>query len=245
MGYAIRIEAFEGPLDLLLYLIRKNEMDIYDIPIAQVTRQYLDYIEVLKMLDLEIAGDFLVMAATLMQIKARMLLPSPVLEEEEDPRLELVRKLEEYQLFRHAAENLADREELYTHYYLRETGPGPVTIRDSDEQVVDVSLFDLLTAYQQALERIREEGRYRVSGSEVKLTDQIEYLRDLLQADERISLMDALSRLDNRLVMVVTLVAVLELARLAEVGLEQPDLYGDIWLTRRSPAAAFSGGIPS
>ena len=244
MGYSVRIEAFEGPLDLLIYLIRKNEMDIYDIPVAQVTQQYLDYLEVLKLLDLEVAGDFLVMASTLMQIKARMLLPVPAVEEEEeDPRLELVRQLEEYQLFRQAAEDLAGREEQYTHYYLRESGPGPVQLPDMEEMVVDVSLFDLLSAYKQALDRIKEEGRYRVTGPEVKLTDQIEYLRGLLQKEERISLMEALAKLDNRLAMVVTLVAVLELARLAEVGLEQPDLYGDIWLTRRSPTIAFSKGI--
>lgn len=173
MSYAVRIEAFEGPLDLLLYLIRKAEMDIYDIPIAQVTQQYLDYIDVMQGLDLEVAGDFLVMAATLMQIKARMLLPSPAVEED-DPRLELVRQLEEYQLFRQAANDLAEREEEYTQYYLRESGPGPVDLPESDELIIDVSLFDLLSAFHQATERVKEEGRYSVSGPEVKLADQFE-----------------------------------------------------------------------
>ena len=242
MSYAVRIEAFEGPLDLLLYLIRKAEMDIYDIPIAQVTQQYLDYIDVMQLLDLEVAGDFLVMAATLMQIKARMLLPStPV--EEDDPRLDLVRQLEEYQLFRQAASDLAEREEEYTHYYLRESGPGPVDLPESDELVIDVSLFDLLSAFHQAIERVKEEGRYSVSGPEVKLADQVEFLRGILSNQERVSLLETLSQLDTRLAMVVTIVAVLELARLAEVGLEQTDLYGDIWLTRKTPRLSFTRGL--
>ncbi len=242
MSYAVRIEAFEGPLDLLLYLIRKAEMDIYDIPIAQVTQQYLDYIDVMQLLDLEVAGDFLVMAATLMQIKARMLLPSPAVEEE-DPRLELVRQLEEYKLFRQAANDLAEREEEYTQYYLRESGPGPVDLPESDELVIDVSLYDLLSAFHQAIERVKEEGRYSVSGPEVKLADQVEYLREVLSTQERVSLLETLSHLDTRLAMVVTIVAVLELARLAEVSLEQTDLYGDIWLTRKTPNISFTRGL--
>lgn len=242
MSYAVRIEAFEGPLDLLLYLIRKAEMDIYDIPIAQVTQQYLDYIDVMQGLDLEVAGDFLVMAATLMQIKARMLLPSPAVEED-DPRLELVRQLEEYQLFRQAANDLAEREEEYTQYYLRESGPGPVDLPESDELIIDVSLFDLLSAFHQATERVKEEGRYSVSGPEVKLADQVEYLREVLSTQKRVSLLEILSRLDTRLAMVVTIVAVLELARLAEVSLEQTDLYGDVWLTRKTPNISFTRGL--
>jgi chromatin segregation and condensation protein Rec8/ScpA/Scc1 (kleisin family) len=143
------------------------------------------------------------------------------------------------------AEDLAGREDLYTHYYLRESGPGPVKLPDPDEVIVDVSLFDLLTAYQQALESIKDEGRYRVSGPEVKLADQVEYLRAMINENERVSLMEALKQLDNRLAMVVTLVAVLELARLAEIRLEQPDLYGDIWLIRGTPTVTFDGGIAS
>jgi segregation and condensation protein A len=242
MGYAVRIEAFEGPLDLLLFLIRKNEMDIHDIPIAHITRQYLDYVEVMQLLDLELAGDFLVMAATLMQIKARMLLPSEALEDEEDPRLELVRQLEEYQLYRKAAETLAEREDTYANYFLRESGPGPVDLPDSEEIVLDVTLFDLLQAYQMALERIREEGQYQVHGPEVKVTDQIEYLRGLLGGTDRLSLMEILMRFDNRLAMVVTIVAVLELARLGELSMEQSELYGDLWLNRSTPAVNLQPG---
>ncbi len=242
MGYAVRIEAFEGPLDLLLFLIRKNEMDIHDIPIAHITRQYLDYIEVMQLLDLELAGDFLVMAATLMQIKARMLLPSQALEDEDDPRLELVRQLEEYQLYRKAAETLQERENTYANYFLRESGPGPVDLPEADEIVLDVTLFDLLQAYHEALERIQEEGRYEVQGPEVKVSDQIEYLRGLLAGSERLSFLEILTGFNNRMVMVVTIVAVLELARLGELSMEQAELYGDLWLNRKTPAFTFQPG---
>ena len=243
MGYAVRIEAFEGPLDLMLFLIRKNEMDIHDIPIAHITRQYLDYIDVMQLLDLELAGDFLVMAATLMQIKARMLLPSQIIDEEgEDPRLELVRQLEEYQVFRRAAETLADREETYANYYLRESGPGPIDLPETDDILLDVTLFDLLQSYQAALERIQEEGRYQIHGPVVKVADQIEYLRGLLSGSERLNLMDILMRFDNRLAMVVTIVAILELARLGELSMEQSELYGDLWLNRKTPAVNFQHG---
>jgi len=242
MGYAVRIEAFEGPLDLLLFLIRKNEMDIHDIPIAHITRQYLDYIEVMQLLDLELAGDFLVMAASLMQIKARLLLPSQALEDEDDPRLELVRQLEEYQLYRKAAETLQERESTYANYFLRESGPGPVELPESDEMVPDVTLFDLLQSYQEAIERIQDEGRYQVQGPEVKVSDQIVFLRDLLAGSERLSLVEILTGFDNRLAMVVTIVAVLELARLGELSLEQAELYGDLWLNRRTPTLTFQPG---
>jgi segregation and condensation protein A len=239
MSYAVRIEAFEGPLDLLLFLIRKNEMEISDIPIAQITQQYLAYLDVMKMLDLEVAGDFLVVAATLMQIKARMLLPTPTGFEEEDPRAELVQQLEEYRLFKQAAQELAERESTYIHYFLREAGPGPVELPEEDaEGMLDVSLFDLLQAFQDALERIREEGRYQVTGPEVKLTDQIEFLRSLLAGSKRIDFFEVLVKMDHRMAMVVTLVAVLELARLGELSVEQPEPYGPIHLVRRTPPVA-------
>jgi segregation and condensation protein A len=242
LGYAVRIEAFEGPLDLLLFLIRKNEVEVYDIPISEITQQYLDYIDVMQMLDLEVAGDFLVMAATLMQIKARMLLPRTAEEDEEDPRLELVRQLEEYQLFKKAAEQLADREAEYVDYYLRAGGPGPVELPESEEMVADVTLFDLLRVFHEAIERVKEEGRYQVTGPEVKVADQIEWLRGELSRGERLGFSEMLAGLASRLAMVVTLVAVLELARLGEIRIDQPDLYGEIWLEPLTPAIDLSGG---
>jgi segregation and condensation protein A len=236
VGYAVHIEAFEGPLDLLLFLIRKNEMDIYDIPIAQITQQYLSYLDVMKMLDLEVAGDFLVVAATLMQIKARMLLPTTIGELEEDPRLQLVQQLEEYQMFKRAAEELAERESIYIHYFLREAGPGPVDLPEEGEAVIDVTLFDLLRAFHEALERIKEEGRYQVTGPDIRVSDQLIFLRGLLAAGSPIDFFEVLYRLDTRMAMVVTLVAVLELARLGEVRVEQAETYGRIWLTPCTPA---------
>jgi segregation and condensation protein A len=236
VGYAVRIEAFEGPLDLLLYLIRKNEMEIHEIPIAQITQQYLDYLDVMKLLDLEVAGDFLLMAATLMQIKARTLLPVHDEDEEEDPRLDLVRQLQEYQMYKKAAETLADRESEYVNYFLRESGPGPVEMPEAEEVMLDVTLFDLLRVFHDALERVRDEGRYEVVGPEVKVADQINFLRQLFDQEERVAFSEALGMLATRMAMVVTLVAVLELARLGELRIDQPDMYGEIWLVRSGPA---------
>ena len=158
MGYAIKLERFEGPLDLLLHLIQRDEVDIYDIPIANITRQYLEYIELMRMLDLEIAGEFLVMAATLMRIKAKMLLPTPPPGEEEeiDPRDELVQRLLEYRQFKEASATLKDREERRRLSYERgrvpddeDTGPLPLA---------PATLFHLLDALNRVLARLPLDG---------------------------------------------------------------------------------------
>ncbi|MDH5769016.1 MAG: segregation/condensation protein A, partial [Nitrospirota bacterium] len=150
--YNIRIPVFEGPFDLLLHLIRENKIDIYDIPIAVITHQYLEYIEMMKELNLEIAGDFLVMAATLIHIKSRMLLPpdeeAPP-EELEDPRLQLVRRLVEYQAFKESALNLKEREETWLKVFHREL---QLDEPDGELYLFDVNLFDLLNAFKKILD---------------------------------------------------------------------------------------------
>ena len=157
--YAIRLEVFEGPLDLLLYLIRRDEIDIYDIPIESVTRQYNDYLGLMKMLDLDIAGEFLVMSATLMMIKSRMLLPveeRPELEEDEDdPRMDLVRQLLEYKKFKEAADHLDLLEAAQQNVFTREDEHLELG-KDASLGLRDVGIFDLLAAFNQALERLQE-----------------------------------------------------------------------------------------
>ncbi|MBU1852515.1 MAG: segregation/condensation protein A, partial [Candidatus Omnitrophica bacterium] len=158
MSYKVKLEIFEGPLDLLLYLIKKSELDIYDIPIASITEQYLEYLELMRMLDLNIAGEFLVMAATLIHIKSKMLLPveeKEVLpEEEEDPREELVRRLLEYKRFKEAAGVLQDlegqRKEMFTKV-------GTVGPEDSGQQFFEASLFDLITALTRVLKDVPKD----------------------------------------------------------------------------------------
>ena len=157
MSYKVKLEVFEGPLDLLLYLIKKNEIDIYDIPIAEITEQYLEYLELMRMLDLNIAGEFLVMAAKLIHIKSKILLPpeeKEVLpEEEEDPREELVRRLLEYKRFKEVAGVLQDLEGQRKKMFTRATSVEP----GSEEKFFEASLFDLITALTRVLKDVPKE----------------------------------------------------------------------------------------
>ena len=156
--YNVQLDVFEGPLDLLLYLIKRDELDIYDIPIERVTRQYMEYLNIMRMLDLNIAGEFLVMSATLMMIKSRMLLPvdeRPELEEEEDdPRWDLVKQLVEYKKFKDAAGHLEGLELMQQNAFLREDDTGVEYGSDPGASLKDVSIFDLIAAFNTALEKV-------------------------------------------------------------------------------------------
>src|SRR3990172_11137747 len=159
-AYSIKLPVFEGPFDLLLHLIKENKIDIYDIPIALITRQYLEYIELMKELDLEIAGEFLVMASTLVHIKSRMLLPvedTLDTEEPEDPRLELVQKLLEYQAFREAALGLKEREEERQGIFTRSPMPEPEEGEEEQQPLFYINLFDLLNAFRSMLDKAPAE----------------------------------------------------------------------------------------
>ncbi|MFZ3013674.1 MAG: segregation/condensation protein A, partial [Nitrospira sp.] len=157
LPYQVRIENFEGPLDLLLHLIKKNEINIYDIPVAMIARQYLEYLEAMEELNLNVAGDFLVMAATLLQIKSKMLLPvdetSDDDEEGPDPREELVRRLLEYKGFKEAARQLADQEKMWNEIFWREQALSVEAAVEEDLSLENVSLFDLVDALKGVLER--------------------------------------------------------------------------------------------
>jgi segregation and condensation protein A len=179
-GYRVKLEVFEGPLDLLLYLIRKNEVDIYDIPIAEITRQYLEMLDVMRSLNLDIAGDFLVMAATLTYIKSRMLLPTPPdgegEEEEEDPRRELVDRLLEYERFREAAEALDNQEILERDVFLR------LPSDEGEEEELELSLFELIEAFQKVLKRSTEEIVHEITLERITIEEKITEILDRLTA---------------------------------------------------------------
>ena len=159
--YKVKLEVFEGPLDLLLYLIKKDEVNIYDIPIARITDEYLEYIELMKMLDINIASEFIVMAATLMQIKSRMLLPVeervPEEEEEVDPREELVRQLLEYKKFKEAAVQLEELELKRAEVFTRAPEEDSFDNENGDEPFFEASLFDLIAAFSEALKGVSKE----------------------------------------------------------------------------------------
>lgn len=233
----VKLARFEGPLDLLLHLIKRDEIDIYDIPISHITHQYLAYIELMRSLDLEVAGDFLVMAATLMRIKAKMLLPLPAVGEEEDegdPREELVQRLVEYRQFKEAAGTLKSREEDRRLLYERGMVPG------SDEMgplpLASVTLFDLLDALNRVMSRLpSEQPVYAVEGEAYDVDDKMSLIASTVAEQGSMLFTDLLMRCRARLEMVVTFMALLELIKLGQIVIVQSENFGEIRILHREP----------
>lgn len=239
MGYKLKLDVFEGPLDLLLYLIKKDDIDITDIPISQVTDQYMQYIEMMQMLDLDIVGDFLVMAATLMQIKSRMLLPpdpSEVEEEEVDPRDELARRLLEYKKFKEIAEALKEKEELRRDLFARVVDAQAVqNLRDEAKEVYfEASLFDLISALSEALRKTPEEVIHEIITEEHTVEQKIHDVLHLLLDTPAVRLNDLFAKSKNKIEVIVTFLAVLELIRLKEVRAVQQGPFADIEIMRNT-----------
>ena len=236
MSYKLKLEIFEGPLDLLLYLIKKNDIDICDIPIAEVTEQYMQYIEMMKMLNLEVVGDFLVMAATLMHIKSKMLLPPEPSEdeEEEDPRDDLVRRLQEYRVFKEIAEQLKGKEFERKKLFPRQIDEDQLTeLRDDAKEVYfDANLFDLIGAFTKALNRFKEEPVYEVQKEEYTVEQKIHDILHLLLNSAQILLADLFTPARSKMEVIVTFMAVLELIRLKEIKVMQKRIFSDIEVVR-------------
>jgi segregation and condensation protein A len=239
MAYRIKLDIFEGPFDLLLYLIRKHEIDIYDIPIHLITKQFLEYLEIMKMLDLEIAGEFIEVVAILMNIKARLLLPRPpgVSDEEyEDPRTELVEKLIEYKRFKDAAEELSTYEEKQRRLYPRKYFPRIEVEQeeDADAYMKDVSLFDLLIAFKRAMDNMPKVTYHEVKRIDVTIEEQTAYLTKRLKQQSMILFSELMSELREKIIIVVTFLALLEMVRTGKITVRQSDAFDDI---RIKPAA--------
>ena len=230
--YRVKIEVFEGPMDLLLHLIRKHELDIYDIPIALITQQYLAYIEAMKQLNIEVAGEFLVMAAELMHIKSRMLLPKPELEEEEeegpDPREELVRRLLEYQKFKEAAEQLRERDLLGRDVFARGATEHD-WIETPGETFAPVSLFHLIEAFQKMLDKAAPE-EVSVLVDRISVRERIIRLMDKLKGMESILFEELFEGSFTRRDIIITFLAILEMVRLSVLKVHQLDESGAIRL---------------
>ncbi len=239
----VKLEAFEGPLDLLLYLIRKNELNIYDIPIAIITEQYLQYIEVLQVLDLDMAGEFLVMASTLIHIKSRMLLPRPpaTLDEdgiEEDPREALVRRLLEHQKYRSAAQQLRERELLRSAQYMRPDERVAAAAGDEYEPELEVDLFGLMAAFRGILERASRRPRMVIPPEQISIEDRMAQVLSRLSETDACGFEEMFSDGDgSRPFMIVTFLALLELIRLKMVRVFQPAAAGAIRVYRRARPA--------
>jgi len=212
--YTVRLEMFEGPLDLLLHLIQKNEMDIFNIPIALITEQYLEYLKWMKTLNLDIAGDYLLMASTLLHIKSRMLLPQPPVEEEEegeDPRDELVRRLLEYQKYKMAATELLQRPMLDRDVFIRLTSTEEEA---PEEEKIEANLFDLIDALRKALERSTVESFHEVTLDRLSVEDKVQEILLLLQKEKRSLPFHLLfPEQASRRVIVITFLAILELVK--------------------------------
>jgi segregation and condensation protein A len=234
--YPVRLEHFEGPLDLLLHLIKKHEVDIYDIPIALVTKQYLVYLDLMQELNLDIAGDFLVMAATLIHIKSRMLLPRPDPAQEdplEDPREALVRRLIEHQRFKAAAELLHEKEIQRSAQWVRPDGRLSDVVGDLPEPEVEVDLFSLVTAFQQVLDRAKQRPRVMLPPEQIPIEARIEQLLERLSTTDACGFEDLFADVQTRAGMVVTFLALLEMIRLKLVRVFQQGNFGAIRVYKR------------
>ena len=236
MSYKIQLEKFEGPLDLLLYLIKKNDIDICDIPIAQITDQYMEYIGMMKMLDLDIVGDFLVMAATLMQIKSRMLLPPDPLAagEQPDPRDDLAQRLQEYQQFKHIAEELKIKETRRQDLFARIVDAEQLgqLKQESREVFFEATLFDLINALNAAINNVPAQKTYDIKAEEYTVEGKIHAIFHLLLERGRLSLLELFHKTSGKPEMVVTFIAILELVRLKEIVAIQRRQFEDIEIMR-------------
>lgn len=227
---------FEGPLDLLLYLVKKDHLNIYDIPIAKVTQQYLEYINLMQLLDLNIAGEFLVMAATLMQIKSRMLLPAEesVEEEQEDPRAELVKRLLEYEKFKQIAEQLKEKEITQQEVFKRPKTELPADTKDDSKKEVyfEASLFDLISAFSRALKDIPKEVFYEVIKDQFTVEQKVHEILHRLLVEPEVKLSALFSAVKSKMEIVVVFLAVLELAKMKEIIARQDAAFEEIIISR-------------
>jgi len=235
MSYHVKLEIFEGPMDLLLHLIKKHELDIYDIPIAPITRQYLEYIELMKSLDMEIAGDFLVMASTLTHIKSKMLLPPPENPDDDDdgtdPRAELIRRLLEYKRFKDAAASLEQRESDWSKIYTRETEVTPELPPDDQPLLFDFHLFDLLAALKDVLNRVPDAG-IEITAEAVSITDKIATILARLESVDSLLFADLFDGSTTKAHIIATFMALLELMKNRIVKAVQIEQFGAIRLMR-------------
>ncbi len=224
------LDLFEGPLDLLLHLIKKNEVDIANIPVASITEQYLGYLDLMHELNLDVAGEFLVMAATLQLVKSRMLLPSPEVEEgeEDDPRADLIRQLLEYSRYRDAAAELADRPRLKRDVFTRATNAEGLEPDPDDALRVKVTLWQLMSAFKRVLDRAEPEPIHEVAAEAVRVRDRIDGVLRALSVAREITFDSLFDDRSTRGFIITTFLALLELGKLGAIDAVQSERFGEI-----------------
>jgi segregation and condensation protein A len=237
-AYPVRLANFEGPLDLLLHLIKKHEVNIYDIPIALITDQYLVYLSLMQELNLDLAGEFLVMAATLIHIKSRMLIPRPPSEaegevDEEDPREALVRRLLEHQKFKAAAELLHERETLRSAQHRRPDAAVAEAAGEEQQPELEVDLFSLLAAFRGVLERAKSRPKVVLPPEQMSIEQRIEQLLERLSETEAVGFEELFADANTRGALIVTFLALLEMIRLKLIRAFQSGSFGPIRVYKR------------
>lgn len=230
--YKIKLPVFEGPLDLLLHLIKENKIDIYDIPISFITGKYLEYIEVMKELSLEIAGEFIVMAATLIHIKSRMLLPADEVSAEEqleDPRIELVQRLLEYQTFKDAASILKEKENEWLKVFERQPDKDEEDGVQPELYLFDVNIFDLIGAFKKVFDSAPPEI-HTITKETLTVKDRMLFINEMLENLESLRFEELFKENISRIKLIVTFLALLEILRLGLARVYQEKEFGNIWI---------------
>jgi segregation and condensation protein A len=231
MGYEIKLDIFEGPLDLLLFLIKKNEIDIYNIPIAVITKQYLEYLDIMRSLNLDLAGEYLVLASTLLHIKSRMLLPVEVDVEDEDqadPREELVKQLLEYQRFKEVASQLESRPLLNRDVFTRSSYTDDVPDNVDLDIVMELNVFDLVEAFHKIISSMVKEDLLEIDVDKMSLSDRMNEIMDRLSGKKNLTFEELLGEKLSRKVIIYTFLAILELMRQRVIRIYQAAPFGVI-----------------
>ncbi len=229
--YKVKLNTFEGPLDLLLFFIKRDELDIYDIPISKITKEFMEYLHLIEQLDLEIAGDFLLMAATLMQIKVRMLLPKEVDEkgEEIDPRADLVKALLEYKRYKEMAEEFSVME--YNQRKINFRGNFSADQKEAPEEISallkNITVFDLIKAFQKALMERPKEIVHEVKKFNITIDEQIEFIMDFVEKSNYVHFLDVIRNMHEKIRIVVTFIALLELVKMNRIGINTSEKLND------------------
>ena len=235
--YKVKLTQFEGPLDLLLFFIKRDELNIYDIPIARLTKEFLEYVNLIKILDLEVAGDFILMASTLMHIKVRMLLPREIDEkgEEIDPRADLVKALLEYKRYKEMSEELSyfesnQRKRKYRGNFSADIKEAP---NEYDILLKNVSIYDLAKAFKYAIEQVKEEPVHQIKKMNVSIEEQITFIIEKLKEFPELHFLQLIESLKEKIKIIVTFIALLELVKVGRIGIQVTPLYNDFIITQK------------
>lgn len=235
----LHLEMFQGPMEVLLYLIKSQEIDIFDIPIAKITEQYLKFLDLMEDLRLEVAGDYLVMAATLIQIKSKLLVPAELDEEdevieEEDPRLELVEKLIAYRKYREVAQRLSEIEAARQDWFARNVKPDLGPVEDDEDEYIDVSLYDLTQSFKGVIRFLHQGESHTVEPEISSIDEKIEFIQTLLEMQNSVAWTDLFRMCKSRIELICSFLAILELSRMRVISVHQHAAFGDIRLFKKA-----------